>query len=158
MLEDVLPKINRGGNEDLNLFTTTVHGMRSVLLNLGETESAAVALKLEQAGNAERTEEILTDTPSFINTLRATIEKYKPKATDKADDISDDDMVVLKERLSEIKTACERFQKKAIKKALDDLKGKTWSRNINELLDEISTYLLKGEYKKIVSIVEKTTF
>jgi len=156
VLEDLLPKINDTDTVDINLFTTTVHGMKSVLLNIGEAELSAAALRLEQAGSAGRITEISTDITSFMNALRSTIEKHKPKAIDNVNNISHDDIIVLKERLSEIKTACERVQKRAAKTALTDLRSKTWPHKINALLYEISMNLLHGEYKKIISAVEET--
>jgi len=154
VLDDLLPKINNSGDADIELFTTTVHGMKSVLLNIGEAEQSAVALKLEQAGNAWRIAEISKDTPLFINALRTIVEKYKPRPKDNVNDVSSDDMIILNEKLLEIKTACEHIQKRAAKAALDDLRKKSWPQNITLLLDEISLNLLHGEFKKIVSAVE----
>jgi len=155
VLDNLLPKINDCSDEDMNLFITTVHGIKNVLLNIGETDLSAAAFKMEQAGNAGRLIEISADTPPFMSALRLVIEKHKPKAIANVNDISNDNMIFLKEKLSEIKTACERIQKRAAKAALDDLRSKTWPFNITVLLDEISRGLLHGEYKKIISIVEE---
>ncbi|MCL2442692.1 MAG: ATP-binding protein [Treponema sp.] len=154
VLEDILPKINNGGGADINLFTTTVHGMKSALLNIEEAELSAVALKLERAGVAGEITEISERTPEFINALRILLEKHKPRETRNTDDISDEDKIFLTEKLSEIKIACASMQKKAAKIALDELKSKMWPRAVNEFLDDISTYLLYGEIKKIVTVVE----
>jgi len=162
VLEDILPKLNdcydeaATADEDLSLFTTTVHGMKSVLLNIEETELSAAALKLEHAGEAREVTEILSDTPEFMNALRLVIEKHKPKETENNDELSDEDKIVLAEKLSEIKTACESIQKRAAKTALDDLKNKKWPSTVNELLDEISLCLLRGEFKKAAAAVENS--
>jgi len=162
VLEEVLSKI-KGETQpcsetEVDLFTTTVHGMKSVLLNIGEKELSAAAEKLEDAGDNRRITEILANTPSFINSLKLIIKKQKTKKADEVDDISHDDMVFLKEKLSVIKTACELIKKKDAKKALDDLRKKTWTRKINELFDEISVCLLHGEFQKVISIVDNTVF
>ncbi|MCL2721955.1 MAG: ATP-binding protein [Treponema sp.] len=156
VLEDILPKLNECDNSSLSLFTITVHGMKSALMNIGETELSAAALKLEQAGGAGKITEILSDTPLFMDALRTVIEKYKPKETDNNDELSDEDKIVLTEKLSEIKTACQRIQKRAAKTALDDLKNKKWPRAVNELLDEISLYILHGEFKKAAAVLDNS--
>ena len=158
VLEDLLPKIknNSALPTDINLYTVIVHGAKNVLLNIGETELSAAAFKLEKAGHAGRIKEISTDTPSLMSELWSIIEKHKPKTADNAEEISHDDMVFLKEKLSGIKTACERIKKKDAKMALDELRDKTWPRFINEFLDEVSMCLLHGEYKKVILSVDKT--
>jgi len=156
VLEDILPKIKYAGNDDLKLFTTTVHGMKSVLLNIDETELSAIALKLEKAGNSGNIEEIIAETPSFISSLKLVMDKHKPKAQEVADDISDDDKIFLKEKLLEIKTACELFQKRSAKTALEELRQKTWPNAVNAQLEEISMCLLHGEFKKIAVAIENS--
>jgi len=153
-LEEIMPKINSGSDEVLTLFTTTVHGMKSVLLHIGETELSATALKLEKAGDNKKLKLILTATPPFMDALFTIIEKHKSSAPEKTDALSADDIVFMNEKLAEIKTACERIKKKDAKAALDELKQKTWPREINELFDEISVSLLHGEFKKAISAVE----
>jgi len=154
VLEEILPKIGDGDDADIKLFIITVHGMKSALLNIGETELSATALKLEQAGGAGEITKISSDTPSFMNALRALVERYKQMAVENNDSITDEDRGVLTEKLSEIKTACKRIQKKVAKTALDGLKEKTWPYAINKLLDEISMCILHGEFKKAVSAIE----
>jgi len=155
VLEDILPKIKNQDDAEVNLFTINVHSMKSVLLNIGEKELSTDAFKLEQAGDDGRIEEILTDTPPFINLLKLILNKYKTEKLKEADDVSFDDMVFLKDKLIVIKTACENMKKKDAKTAMDDLRKKTWTQKINRLLDEISVNLLHGEFKEVISAAEK---
>ncbi|MCL2721493.1 MAG: ATP-binding protein [Treponema sp.] len=76
VLEEIFPTIKEGGG-DIELFTTTVHGVKSVLFHLGEENLSAAALKLEKAGSSGIMDEILTDTPLLMNELRVIIEKHK---------------------------------------------------------------------------------
>jgi len=158
VLENLLPKLNDCDAADISLFTTTVHGLKSALLNIEETELSAVALKLEKAGSAGGIMEISDSVPEFINALRTIIEKHTPKENDKANEISDEDKTFLTEKLSEIKAACARIQKKTAQIALDELKSKIWPHAVNEFLDEISMCLLYGEFKKVVSILDDSNF
>jgi len=157
-LEDMLPKIRSGSEAEIGLFTTTVHGMKSALLNIGEAELSAVALNLERAGGAGEVTEIATDTPAFMDALRTVIKKHTPDEANQTDEISDEDKAYLAEKLSEIKTACQRIQKRVAKTALDELKSNAWPREVNELIDEISMCLLHGEFKKIVSVVDDNEY
>jgi len=158
VLEDLVPKLNVIDAPEMALFTTTVHGIKSALLHIGETEMSAVALKLEVAGNDRNIDEISARTPAFMQSLRSIIDQYKLRPADAAaEKISHDDMAFLQEKLAEIKTACEQIRKSAAKAALDELKQKAWPRTTNGLLDEISVYLLHGEFKKVVAAVEKAT-
>ena len=75
VLEEILPRMDAGDDEDIVLFTTTVHGAKSALANVGETELSMVALKLEQAGMDGKISAIASETAEFISALRLAIEK-----------------------------------------------------------------------------------
>jgi len=155
VLDELLPKISDGNDADLNLYATTVHGMKSVLLHIGETELSQSAFRLEQAGDNGRTDEILSDTPLLIKASRAVLEKHNSEDDPETADIEEsaDDITFLNEKLEEIKTSCEQFKKKAAKTALDELKKRKWSRKTEDLLKEISEHLLYGEFKKVIDTI-----
>jgi PAS domain S-box-containing protein len=71
----------KGYNDEGNIkkYVTTVHGMKSAVANIGETELSAFAQKLEQAGKNNDTSEMLSETSDFINKLRELIIKITPK-------------------------------------------------------------------------------
>jgi CheY-like chemotaxis protein len=158
VLEEVLPKINADyesiGAANLELFTTTVHGMKSALANIGENRLAETAQKLEQAGGNSDIILIHQKTPEFILSLGALLEKIKyPNAGDNVT-ASNDDMAFLQIKMNEIKTACGKFIPGDAKKAIAELKQKTWPSGIDFIINEISVYLLRGEYSKAVSVVD----
>jgi PAS domain S-box-containing protein len=147
VLKDILSVLDTGGDADIELFTTTVHGMKSALANINEKELSKKALDLEMIGQAGKTNAVLTETPPFINTLEGLIQKLKPAEETFADEISGEDKILLHEKLAEIKTACEQIKKKAAKTVLNELMEKTWPRDIKNLLDDVSDDLLSGEFK-----------
>ena len=192
VLGDILPRVERAGEEDLKLFTTTVHGLKSVLTNLGETELSATALKLERAGDAKDISEITTYAPKFADALKFIYEKHSEDlsgeddsafggaggtvgtvgaagaagaasggggsgggAAGGADAISEEDRVYLKEKLIEIKAACEKIQQREAKAALGDLKVKTWPNKLHNRIDDISIFVLKGEFRLATAVVEE---
>jgi hypothetical protein len=158
VLEEILPGINNPDAADIKLFTTIVHGLKSPLINVGETELSSTALRLEQAGNSGDIEVISSETPAFMRSLRSLADKHKPKERDDTGEISPDDLIFLRSRLNGIKTACERIKKKDAKAALDELNQKAWPRATNDLLDELTEHLLHGEFKKAVTAVDQILF
>jgi HPt (histidine-containing phosphotransfer) domain-containing protein len=157
VLEDITSKINNSGEADIELYTTTIHGMKSALANIGETELSSAAFKLEQAGDKGEINIISAETPNFIRELMLLVKKFKPEQPkdSKNPEETADDKNMLREKLSDIIKACGKFNKKAAKTALDDLKASARTRAANDLLDEISVYLLRGEFKKVVEAAEK---
>jgi PAS domain S-box-containing protein len=64
---------------DKQTYITTVHGMKSAVANIGETELSAFAHKLEQAGRMDDTDKMLSETPLFIEKLQELVIKITPK-------------------------------------------------------------------------------
>ena len=161
VLGDLFPGIDSG--EDMELFTTTVHGMKSALANIGEDSLSNTALRLEQAGNTGEINVIKSEIPEFISALRSLAERIKPAKTNDGAELSSlnlsgvsgDDLIYLRDNLNIIMTACEKVNIKDAKKALTDLKQRTWPFEINEILNEISVNILRGELIKVGSAVDK---
>ena len=65
--------------DDIHIYVITVHGMKSALSNIGETELSGFALKLEQAGREKNMDEISARTPEFLDALRKLIGKINNK-------------------------------------------------------------------------------
>jgi len=150
VLRDIL-RAGAAEEADIGLFTITVHGMKSALTNLGEGELAKTAFALEQIGLNAETDRILLETPPFVDALVALSQRLKPADAapgDASEEATGEDMTFLREKLAEIKTACEKIKKKTAKTALDDLMEKAWPTDVKALLDEISDNLLSGEFKK----------
>jgi HPt (histidine-containing phosphotransfer) domain-containing protein len=135
--------------DNLLLYTTTVHGLKSSLANMGETELSSVAFGLEKAGDNRQTERIAKETPALINDLKALIKKLTPEDTE-PQTVSSGDEELLKQKLPEIKQACERYNKRAAKTILNELNQASWPKETAELLERISLRLLHGEFNKIV--------
>ena len=166
VLEDLLPNMHGNSADaasaasDMELFITTVHGIKSALANIGEKQLSDTALKLELAAqqaakdNGELTR-MSAEANNFLNALKDYLERIKPAETNDNEEVSDDDKIFLKEKLNEIKTACGKLLIKDAKKTLIELKQKTWSKKINEMLNEISMYLLRGEFEKAENAADK---
>jgi signal transduction histidine kinase/DNA-binding response OmpR family regulator len=156
-LENISAKTDGLGDADMESYTIAIHGLKSALRNIGETRLSEFALKLEEAGAARNIGLIVDETPALLEKLKLLIAKFKPQETFSAGEASREDVLYLKEKLSEIRTACETFNIRTAEAALTDLKQKTWPQEIDEAINEISLSLLRGEFKKAVSIAENMT-
>jgi CheY-like chemotaxis protein len=154
VLEDMSSRLNAPGDADLESYIIAVHGMKSALANIGESELSGIALKLERAGR-DRAYAVMSDkTPAFTGALRALIEKFRPKEESGGQEISDEDTAYLREKLLAVKAASLAFEKDAAKTALNELNQKTWPRDIIGVLDEISVHLLHSAFKKAAAAAE----
>jgi signal transduction histidine kinase/DNA-binding response OmpR family regulator len=138
-------KVENGGT---GLYTTTVHGLKSALANIGEIELSSAAYMLEKAGREGDYGLIAAETPSFLEKLKTVVANVKLPDEATIHIIADDDKTLLREKLAAIHTACTSFDKRTAKAALAELKKKTWTREVNELIESISTHLLHGTFKE----------
>jgi PAS domain S-box-containing protein len=157
-LERLLPVINSemANDNDIELYVTTVHGMKSSLANIGERELSEAAFKLEQAGKEKSTGFITDKTPVFITVLKSLIEKFKAEESSVADKISDEDKAYLKDKLGEIRIACKRLDKSTAKNIMKDVMQRTWTEELNTALDDIDVHLLHSAFKKAAKVAEET--
>ena len=137
-------------DDDVHTFVINVHAMKSALANVGEAELAAVARNLEQAGREEDIAAILTETPAFLNSLRAVMERLTIKDEDSG--AVDEDPAYLRENLRAIQEACAVHDKQTVKKALAGLRQKVWSRQTREQLDTIAAYLLHSDFEEAAGV------
>jgi len=136
------------GEEDLQSYIINVHAMKSALANVGETALSSFALRLEQAGRDRDFALISGETAAFLDALRATAEKLKPKEDEPDSRITGEDQAFLEKQLAAIQAACAEYDKKAAKEALAELRDKTWPRPVREQLNAIAEYLLHSEFEK----------
>ena len=130
------------------LFITTAHGIKSALANIGETRLSDMASRLEKAGRESDRKNMLSETPALINALQSLIEKLTPKEGINNEEISEEDILFLKEKLLIVKNSCDEMDKKKAKEALSELKQKTWSAAINAALNSIETHLLHSDFSE----------
>ena len=154
ILEDLNERVHALSNADIEIYITTVHGMKSALNNVGEKELSGIAFKLEQAGEEHDLAILSNVTPIFLNSLRSLVSKLKPAEKENNTEVSESDIIFLREKMLEIQTACAEFNKNTAKALLNDLKQKKWPPNINAILEDISINILHSAFKKAVATVE----
>ncbi|MCL2603956.1 MAG: ATP-binding protein [Defluviitaleaceae bacterium] len=156
VLEMLLPKVNDFDEDDLKLYITTVHGMKSVLIHIGEPDLSTQAYKLEKAGTANNLKAVRAETPAFIEAVKNAVSDQSPMSHETSETITIDEIAILHEHLAEIRKACSRIKKSAARASLDVLRQIAWPQGVNDLLEEISAYLLHGEFKKAINAVDIT--
>ena len=137
-------------HNDIKLFTTTAHAMKSALANVGENEKSQAAAALEKAGLNDDREFIAANAENFIQTLEALIRELSLAEIAAADhaNITEDaaraedaawaeDAAYLKEQLYMVKTACENYDDTAAYAALDRLKEKPWKAGTSAALEKL---------------------
>jgi CheY-like chemotaxis protein len=156
VLEEVANQ-NASDAAAMERYITAVHGMKSALANIGETELSEAALRLERAGNERDLAVITEETPAFMDALKSIIDKYKQADNDDGVELSGGDIVYLHDKFIDMKLACEKLDITAAQNILYDLKRKTWPHSVNAVLDEISVHLLHSAFEEIEDLAEEMT-
>jgi HPt (histidine-containing phosphotransfer) domain-containing protein len=141
-------------DNDLQTYTISVHGLKSALANIGESDLSAVAAKLEQAGRDKNIGKIAAETPAFLDNLRALVTKLTPPKKDRADENVDEDLPYLRDKLLVIQTACTQYDIKTADETITELRQKQWSSHTEEALIKISEYLLHSDFDETVDLTE----
>jgi PAS domain S-box-containing protein len=142
-------------NEDINMYVTTIHAMKSALANIGETGLSNMAARLEKAGREHDIDQIHDKTPEFLRNLEKIIDKLKPKEEPAIERDSESDQAYLHEELMKIQRACTSYNKKLAKETLAGLREKKWSLDAKQALDAMSEYLLHSEFEALADTAKQ---
>jgi hypothetical protein len=138
---------------DLRAYVISVHGLRSALANIGNTELSAAASELEQMGRDENIALIKSKTPAFIDALNAYVEKLTSESKEEeekgeAKEEEAADFEFLRGKLQAVKAACDEFDKNTAEDVIRELRKISWQQPAKDLLLKISTHLLHGEFEE----------
>jgi len=141
--------------QELRLFTTNLHGMRSALANIGEARLSQMALSLEKAGKSGNRSMLTAQAMNFINALRGVAAKAEEagKVTDHAK--QDEDPALLKELMGTIAEACKEYDSTVAFETLERLNSMSWTAETREALEEVSRLLLNSEFDDAAEMAGK---
>ncbi|MCL2077771.1 MAG: ATP-binding protein [Oscillospiraceae bacterium] len=132
-------------NNDLKIFTTTVHAMKSALANIGEEELSEVALGLEKAGLSDDRSFISKNAENFIEMLESFADALTQTDSETDDNDGGEELFgsaeYLNEQLKIIAAACGDYDDSTAYTALNLLKEKHWKKKIADGLEEIRNML-----------------
>jgi uncharacterized protein YacL (UPF0231 family) len=127
---------------DIKLFTTTVHGMKSALANIGEYKASALAGVLEDYAQRENISYIAANISSFIDTLEVLIKNNTiTEPVPEGDENVEEDVFYLKEQMEAVIAACGEYDIVTAYAALDLLKEKPWKAATSASFDRIRDIL-----------------
>ncbi|MCL2839530.1 MAG: ATP-binding protein [Defluviitaleaceae bacterium] len=116
--------------EDIKLFTTTVHAIKSALRTIGEPELSEKAAKLEAAGILSDISIINAQLPAFIHALEQLYIRLESDIHISVTEVSKTHISILQSFIS----ACENYDDDAAYTALDALPQSTEVQALREML------------------------
>gem|GEM_PF-3292933 len=131
---------------DLKLFTTATHAIKSALANIGEKKMSKLAYALEQAGHNEDMAFITQNAQGFVETLENLIANLEYRRSKILADTPDGEQIVedvdyLNGQLEIIVAACDAYDSTDAYAALDRLKDMPWRKSTTDSLEEIHKLL-----------------
>jgi len=144
-------------SNNLTLYTTYVHALKSACANIGATRLSEEAKILEAAGIKQDLDFIAKNNGDFTDGLKkliANIDAVIAANTEKPDDETFDGEA-LKSLLARFKTALESFDMTAIDEVSEELQGFTKFSCVGETLENILQDAFVGNYKQAVARIEE---
>ncbi|MCL2188050.1 MAG: ATP-binding protein [Defluviitaleaceae bacterium] len=142
-------------NNDIKLYTVTVHGMKSSLANINEAEMSAMAKKLEEAGDSGNTDYIHANSNAFIKQLETFLQTLQEPEEINGEDV-EEDTPFLHEQLILIKNACEDYDDTTAYKAFDALAQKTWKTKTARFIEDTRSLLYSdSDFDGVVEAVQE---
>ena len=154
-LDSIMEKGSVYNKDDMRTYVIFVHGMKSALANIGNTELSAVARNLEALGRSGNAEAMSAETPAFLNSLRSIVADLTATEESDSDVTTDEDPSFLQDKLLAMKTACAQFDKKNTRTIISELKEKKWSTPTNILLSTVSEHLLHSDFDEGIAAIDQ---
>jgi len=151
---DWLEENKSTGYEEENIlrkFTVLVHGMKSTLFVIGETDLSAFAAKLEKAGHEKDTSIIKEESQNFISQLRALLENLKRKHDEGGEDadMSPSDTADLLVKLKSIQEACADYDRKTALDIISEINK--CSKKTKDVLKKTAEHVTHSDFDEAES-------
>jgi PAS domain S-box-containing protein len=146
-------------NDDTALYTTHVHGLKSICASIGADHLSSSAEALEEAGKKGDIEFIKANSDKFLLSLELmlknlgrAIEETKAAQRDKLGPV---DIKVVKETLTSLKSAIERLDLRVTDRSMESLQGLTRGSEMDAAVANIYSKILMAEYEDAIPVIEK---
>jgi signal transduction histidine kinase/CheY-like chemotaxis protein/HPt (histidine-containing phosphotransfer) domain-containing protein len=147
--------VERPLNEaEVRTYIIHTHGMKSALANIGNISLSDTAGKLEDSARDGDFDTVMKESKPFISALRAYLEEVKPPEDEEDVDCSDEDLTLLNEKLNIIKAACVEYDGNAAEMTLNELRQRSWPKQIKDMLTMINEYLLHSNFDEAVTTID----
>ncbi|MCL1941513.1 MAG: ATP-binding protein, partial [Synergistaceae bacterium] len=141
-------------NNDISLYTTHVHALKSALASIGAGELSNAAKALEFAGKAEDIKFIKENGVKFLKELEQLLTNIAPVINAlhaNAGGISSEELA---SKLSELKNALEEMDAISMNEIIGELVNKISDSDIADKIEQISTHVLLCEYDEAVGVID----
>ena len=138
-------------DSDKSLYTNTLRILKNALENIGETETADFAEKLERVNWDSDVTALPLETTMFLEALQNISQKFILKESETVIE----EQAFLREKLLVIREACEKSDKKTAKETLVELKRKDWPQETKDLLNTVAEHLLQGKFEEAAAIAKE---
>jgi len=146
-------------NNDIYLYTTYVHALKSASANVGAGKVSEYAKNLESAGKNEDVMYITENNDKFFAEIRALLENIKPvlnKADeDNAAETGEEDIEKLKDNLTKLKTALDEMDIGAVDTIVSELQAVKWSGDTKDMVEGIFHSILMFEYDEATAQINE---
>ncbi|MCL2662904.1 MAG: ATP-binding protein [Oscillospiraceae bacterium] len=145
-------------SNNMPLYTTNVHALKSATANIGGGDISDMAYALEMAAINGDMEFIKANTSIFADTLKRLLEniknalsEYNSRNKEEGDYIESE---VLKELLTHLKTSLESYDIEGINQDIDKLRHARLPEEIAAAAGQISQHTLVVEYDEAIEIID----
>ena len=151
-LSDFLENPDFESDSKLRTFFITVHGIKSSLSNIGETELAGAALRLEELERSQDYELVIRDALVFVDGLRVLLEKMQSSQDGVADG---DDPGDLRDRLHDFIGKCADYNRRGALEIIADIKN--CSAKTRAVLERLKEHVLNSGYEEAEATAARYT-
>jgi signal transduction histidine kinase/CheY-like chemotaxis protein len=145
--------------DDLKLYTTYVHALKSALANVGALELSEAAKGLETAGKRGDWDFLRENTPYMLseleNLLRGISEALSAGKEKDGGQTAAIDIEALKTALASLKTAIDDIDPGGISAAIRELERFEKADEIGGIIEEIARNVLNGGYDEAETLIER---
>ena len=143
--------------DDMRLYTTHVHALKSACANIGAQSLSSEAAALEEAGKKSDTAFIAERNDEFTESLKRLLENIGRVVSENTARPSGEavDMAALKTALSNLKKALETFDAQEVDKTSEELRRFTGAPEIGETLEEILQHAFVGKYRQALAGISR---
>ena len=156
-VEEKMSELRTCLNENnIRLYTTLVHGLKSASANIGAKKISDFARTLEQAGKSEailfiteHNDELMMQLEKLLSNIeKATSLDSKPR------DAGANDINLLKKSLANLKTALENMDAGQINNIINELESRQWEKKNEDIISELSQFVLLFDYNEAIALID----
>jgi len=145
-------------SDDLSLYTTNIHALKSACANIGAGKISELAYALELAAIKEDTKFINANNESFLGemdnllgNIGTALKTYRAENDTGGESFDQEEFAEL---LLQLKVALVNFDIDVINRTVDTLSRLVIDDKIKETVREISKHILMGDYTEAVALIE----